>query len=115
MFSRLDYPIGLKNFQIVPIGTKPEKGTDDSETIRMVLPFKDQMAGNVRRQLRDLSNKLAVSLQLEEFLCDVGYVPIILTLLPESRCISDIWPYDNTNKKSNNSNNNLLRGFHYMA
>jgi len=90
MFSRLDYPIGLKNFQIVPIGTKPEKGTDDSETIRMVLPFKDQMAGNVRRQLRDLSNKLAVSLQLEEFLCDVGYVPIILTLLPESRCISDI-------------------------
>ena len=46
------------------ITTKPEKKTDDGNTIRIVLPFKDQIASNaVRRQLRDLSNKIAVSLQ----------------------------------------------------
>ena len=33
-------------------------------TIRIVLPFKDQIAANaVCRQLRDLSNKIAVTLQ----------------------------------------------------
>ena len=46
------------------ITTKPEKKTDDGNTIRIVLPFKDHIASNaVRRQLRDLSNKIAVSLQ----------------------------------------------------
>ena len=46
------------------ITTKPEKETDDGNTIRMVLPFKDQIASNtIRRQLRDLSNKIAVTLQ----------------------------------------------------
>ena len=39
------------------IATKPEKKTDDGNTIRIVLPFKDQIAANaVLRQLRDLSN-----------------------------------------------------------
>ena len=46
------------------ITTKPEKETDDGNTIRMVLPFKDQIASNtIRRQLRDLINKIAVTLQ----------------------------------------------------
>ena len=51
------------------ITTKPEKKTDDGNTIRVptisiVLPFKDQIAANaVRRQLRDLSNKIAITLQ----------------------------------------------------
>ena len=46
---------------IVP---KLEKKTNDVNTIRVVLPFKDQIAANaVRRQLRDLSNKIAVTLQ----------------------------------------------------
>jgi len=41
-----------------------KKKTDDGNTIRIVLPFKDQIAANtVRRQLLDLSNKVAVTLQ----------------------------------------------------
>ena len=68
LFSRLDYPIGLINSAtymfIQNIATKPEKKTDDGNTIRLVLPFKDQIAVNaVRRQLRDLSGKIGVTLQ----------------------------------------------------
>ena len=68
VFSRLDYPIGLINSTIdrfiQNITTKPEKKTDDGNTIRIVLPFKDQIAANaVRRQLRDLSSKISVTLQ----------------------------------------------------
>jgi len=37
---------------------------DDGNTIRIVLSFKDQIAANaVRRQLRDLSRKICVTLQ----------------------------------------------------
>ena len=44
--------------------SKPEKKIDDVNTIRIVLPFKDQIAANaVRRQLRDLSRKIYVTLQ----------------------------------------------------
>ena len=68
IFSRLDYPIGLINSTInmfiQNIVSKPEKKTDDGNTIRIVLPFKDQIAANaVRRQLRDLSSRIAVTLQ----------------------------------------------------
>ena len=46
------------------ITTKPEKKTDDGNTIRIVLPFKDQIAANaVRRELRELSSKISVTLQ----------------------------------------------------
>ena len=46
------------------IATKPIKKTDDGNTIRTVLPFKDQIAANaVRKQLRDLSVKIGVTLQ----------------------------------------------------
>ena len=66
IFFRLDYPIGLINSTInmfiQNIVTKPEKKTDDGNTIRIVFPFKDQIAVNaVHRQLRDLSNKIAVN------------------------------------------------------
>ena len=68
IFCPLDYPIGLMNFTvnmfIQNITTKPEKKTDDGNTIRIVLSFKDQITANaVRRQLRDLSKKIAVTLQ----------------------------------------------------
>ncbi|CAH3014253.1 unnamed protein product [Porites evermanni] len=44
--------------------TKPEGKTDDGNTIRTVLLFKDQIAANaVCRRLRDLSNKIAGTLQ----------------------------------------------------
>ena len=46
------------------IATKPGKKTDDGNTIRIVLPFKDQIAAYaVRTQLHDLSTKIAVPLQ----------------------------------------------------
>jgi len=50
------------------IATKPEKNIDDGKTIRIALPFKDQIVGNaVRRQLRDLSNNTAVTLPAANF------------------------------------------------
>ena len=49
---------------IQSIATKPEKKTDNGNRIRIALPFKDQIAANaVRRQLRDLSGKIGVTLQ----------------------------------------------------
>ena len=56
IFSRLYCPIGLINSTtymfIQNIATKPEKKTDDGNTIRLVLPFKDQIAVNaVRRRV----------------------------------------------------------------
>ena len=65
IFSRLDYPIGLVNSTInMFILSKPEKKIDDGNTIRIVLPFKDQIAATaVRRQLRDLNRKICVTLQ----------------------------------------------------
>ena len=67
IFCRLDYPIGLLNFTILNmltkhITTKPEVKTDDGNTI--VVPFKDLIAANAaRRQLRDISSKIAVTSQ----------------------------------------------------
>lgn len=65
---RLDYPITLINYTInmfiQNITTKPEGKTDDGNTIRIVLLFKDQIAANaVCRRLRDRSNKIAVTFQ----------------------------------------------------
>ena len=38
--------------------------TDDGNTIRIVLPFEDQIAANaVHRQLRDLNSKIGVTLR----------------------------------------------------
>ena len=46
------------------IATKPEKESNYGNMIRLVLPFKDQIAANaVRRQLHDLSGKIGITLQ----------------------------------------------------
>ena len=70
IFSRLDYPTSLidsainnflfRNFS----ANKAESNNDDGSTIRISLPFKDQVAANaVRKQLRDLSHKIGPTLQ----------------------------------------------------
>ena len=70
IFSRLDYPCSLiesviSNF----VSRKPSVGTaernvDESNIVRINQPFKDQVSANsVRRQLRDLSNKIGLALQ----------------------------------------------------
>ena len=42
---------------------KAERNTDNSSTVRISIPFKDQVAANaVRRQLRDLSHKIGPTL-----------------------------------------------------
>ena len=66
IFFRLDHPIGLVNSTInMFILSKPEKKIDGLQSaIRIVLPFKDQIAANaVRRQLCDLSRKICITLQ----------------------------------------------------
>lgn len=70
IFSRLDYPCSLiasviSNF----VSRKPSIGTakrnaDESNLVRINLPFKDQVSANsVRRQLCDLSSKIGLVLQ----------------------------------------------------
>ena len=52
IFSRLDYPIGLVNSTInIFILSKPDKKIDDGNTIRIVLPFKDQIDQEVPREI----------------------------------------------------------------
>ena len=76
IFSRLDYPGGLIDsainnfiFRNASAGTA-ERNTDDINTERISLPFKDQVATNaVRKQLRDLSYKILLTLQ--PFFCDI--------------------------------------------
>ena len=70
IFSRLDYPWGLIDsainnfiFRNASAGTA-ERNTDDTNTERISLPFKDQVATNaVRKQLRDLGHKILLTLQ----------------------------------------------------
>ena len=70
IFSRLDYPLSLidsviSNFdsRTPSVGTA-ESNADKSNIVRIRLPFKDQVSANsVRRQLRDLSNKIGLALQ----------------------------------------------------
>ena len=70
IFSRLDYPMSLidsaiNNFLLRnSSANKTESNNDDSNTVRISLPFKDQVAANaVRKQLRDLSHKIGPILQ----------------------------------------------------
>ena len=70
IFSRLDYPMSLidsaiNNFLFLnSSANKAESNNDDSSTVRISLPFKDQVAANaVRKQLRDLSHKIGPTLQ----------------------------------------------------
>ena len=70
IFSRVDYPWSLIDSVISNfVSRKPSVGTternvDESNIIRINLPFKDQVSTNsVQRQLRDLSNKIRLPLQ----------------------------------------------------
>ena len=70
IFSRLAYPTSLIGSAINNFlfrnssANKAERNTDDSSTIRISLPFKDQVAANaVWKQLRDLSHKTGPTLQ----------------------------------------------------
>ena len=68
IFSGLDYPWSLIDSVISNfVSRKPSVGTaernaDESNIVRINLPFKDQVSANsVRRQLRDLSNKIGLA------------------------------------------------------
>ena len=67
IFSRLDYPLSLfdsviSNFDSrKPSVSTAERNADESNIVRINLPFKDQVSANsVWRQLRDLSNKMQI-------------------------------------------------------
>ena len=69
-FSRLDYPMSLidsatNNFLFRnSSANKAERSNVDSSTVRISLPFKDQVAANsVQKQLHDLSHKIGLTLQ----------------------------------------------------
>ena len=68
VFSRLDYPVGLINSTInnfvlqIASENRALSNTNDSGTVR--LPSKEQVAANaVRKQVRDLSHKIGVTIQ----------------------------------------------------
>jgi hypothetical protein len=70
IFCRLDYPIGLINSTIRSVASKLSTNTvnlnqvNETATIRISLPYKEQRAADtVRKQMRDLSNKIGLSIQ----------------------------------------------------
>ena len=69
IFSRLNYPWSLidsviSNFDSRKVASIAERNADESNIVRNNLPFKDQVSANsVRRQLRDLCNKIGLALQ----------------------------------------------------
>ena len=70
IFSRLDYPMSLidsaiNNFLFRNTSAKKEeRNNDESSTVRISPPFKDQVAANAaRKQLRDFSHKTGPTLQ----------------------------------------------------
>ena len=69
IFSRLEYPMSLidsaiNNFLLRNSSANKTESNDDSSTVRITLPFKDQVAANAdRKQLRDLSHKIGPILQ----------------------------------------------------
>ena len=70
IFSRLDYPMSLIDSAINnllfrnSLANTAERNNDGSRTVRIGLPFKDQVAANaVQKQLCDLSHKIGPTLQ----------------------------------------------------
>ena len=70
IFSRLDYPKSLIDSAINIFlfrnssANKAERNNDDSSSVRISLPLKDQVAANaVRKQLGDVSHKIGPTLQ----------------------------------------------------
>ena len=55
----------INNFVFLKCFSETERNTDDSTTVRISLPFKDQVAANVvQKQFNDLSHKIRPTLQL---------------------------------------------------
>ena len=69
IFSHLNYPLSLidsviSNFDSRKAVSIAEINVDESNIVRINLPFKDQVSANsVRRQIRDLGNKIGLALQ----------------------------------------------------
>ena len=69
IFSHLNYPLSLidsviPNFDSRKFASIAEINADESNIVRINLPFKDQLSANsVRRQMRDLGNKISLALQ----------------------------------------------------
>jgi len=69
IFSRLKYPQHLINTTLIFVASKAEvqqpiPAPGDSPTVRIVLPFKDQVSADlVRKQLKDLSQRTYTAIQ----------------------------------------------------
>ena len=66
MFHRLGYPSSLVNCIIdnCDYFSTLEAKTKSDETLRVSIPFKDQVSANiVKRQMRDLSSKIGIDVQ----------------------------------------------------
>ncbi|PFX16803.1 putative RNA-directed DNA polymerase from transposon X-element [Stylophora pistillata] len=66
MFHRLGYPSSLVNFIIdkCDYSSTPDTKTKSVETLRVSIPFKDQISVNIaKRQMRDLSSKIGIDVQ----------------------------------------------------
>ncbi|CAH3114554.1 unnamed protein product, partial [Pocillopora meandrina] len=66
MFHRLGYPSSLVNCIIdkCDYSSTPDTKTKSDETLRVSIPFKDQVSANIaKRQMRDLSSKIGIDVQ----------------------------------------------------
>ena len=66
MFHRLGYPSSLVNCIIdkCDYSSTPDTKTKSDETLRVSIPFKDQVSVNIaKRQMRDLSSKIGIDVQ----------------------------------------------------
>ena len=66
MFHHLGYPSSLVNCIIdkCDYSSTPDAKTKSDETLRVSIPFKDQVSANmVKRQMRDLSSKIGIDVQ----------------------------------------------------
>ena len=67
MFHHRGYPSSLLNCIIdkCDYSSTLDAKTKSGETLRVSIPFKDQVSANmVKRQMRDLSSKIAIDVQL---------------------------------------------------
>ena len=65
IFTQIDYPLAMINYIITKTIQSLSFGTrEKNKEVRVILPFKDQTSANaVRRQMRDLSQKIGATLQ----------------------------------------------------
>ena len=66
MFHHLGYPSSLVNYIMdkCDYSSTPDAETKPNETLRVSIPFKDQVSANmVKRKMRDLSSKIGIDVQ----------------------------------------------------